>query len=167
MSTAETRPRIRRAPLRATDPATVYRIMRLRTAVFVHEQGIVEEEELDGRDLDPTTTLYWYENSDGAVLATLRLLGDEPIAHIGRVATATDARGRGLARELVRAALADSSGPVEISAQAHLENWYTALGFVTTGPGYLEAGIAHVPMRWTPPANGAPDTGEGTAADSR
>ncbi|MFD1813380.1 GNAT family N-acetyltransferase [Rhodococcus gannanensis] len=127
--------------------------MQLRTAVFVHEQGIVEEAELDGRDLDPTTTLYWCEEADGTVLATLRVLRDEPTPHIGRVATAADARGRGLARDLVLAALADSTGPVEISAQAYLENWYAALGFVTTGPGYVEAGIDHVPMRWTPPGD--------------
>ncbi|MDZ7918261.1 MAG: GNAT family N-acetyltransferase [Rhodococcus sp. (in: high G+C Gram-positive bacteria)] len=35
---------------------------------------------------------------------------------------------------------------VEISAQAHLENWYGRFGFVRVGEQYLEAGIPHVKM---------------------
>ncbi|MFF0816487.1 GNAT family N-acetyltransferase [Rhodococcus sp. NPDC003318] len=139
-------PTIRHAPLDQVDPVTLYRIMSLRTAVFVHEQGIVSEPELDGRDLEPTTTLFWAERDD-EVLATLRVLTDGPVAHIGRVATAVPARGQGVAGALIEAALATCGGDVEISAQAHLESWYGRFGFVRTGPGYVEAGIDHVPMR--------------------
>lgn len=139
-------PVIRHAPLDRIDPATLYRIIRLRFEVFVHEQRIVCEPELDGRDLEPTTTLFWTEDDD-EVVATLRLLADGPVAHIGRVATASSARGRGLAGALLEAALATCPGDVEISAQAYLESWYGRFGFVRTGPGYVEAGIDHVPMR--------------------
>lgn len=127
------------------DPVTVYRILQLRTEVFVHEQRIVDEPEIDGRDLEPTTTLFWVEE-DGSVLATLRLLQDELPAHIGRVATAKSARGRGLAADLVRAALDYADSDVAISAQAYLENWYGKLGFVRTGENYIEAGLDHLPM---------------------
>ncbi|TXG92525.1 GNAT family N-acetyltransferase [Rhodococcus rhodnii] len=134
--------------MRDLDPVTLYRIMALRTDVFVHEQRIVDERELDDRDLETTTTLYWADDRDGRVLATLRVLRDDPAAaHLGRVATARDARGRGVAAALIRAALADVAGPVEISAQAYLEGWYRRFGFETTGPGYVEAGIDHIPMR--------------------
>lgn len=152
-------PTIHHAPLERIAPATLYRILSLRTAVFVHEQGIVSEPELDGRDLEPTTTLFWAEQ-DGDVVATLRVLADDPVTHIGRVATAAHARGRGLAAELMAAALATCPGDVEISAQAYLESWYRRFGFERTGPNYLEAGIDHVPMRRV-----RTGTGESTATE--
>jgi ElaA protein len=34
-----------------------------------------------------------------------------------------------------------------LDAQSHLEGWYARLGFVRTGPEYLDDGIPHVPMR--------------------
>lgn len=139
-------PSIRFATLDRIDPATVYRIVRLRTEVFVYEQGIVSEPELDGRDLEPTTTLFWTEG-DGDVLATLRVLADGPVIHIGRVSTAGHARGRGLAARLIEAVFDEFPQPIEISAQAHLEQWYGRFGFRRTGPMYVEAGIDHVPMR--------------------
>ncbi|WP_315772533.1 GNAT family N-acetyltransferase [Rhodococcoides kroppenstedtii] len=151
---------IGRATVRDADPAVLYRILRLRTQVFVHEQRIVDEEEIDGRDLEDTTTLFWVEEN-GEVLATLRLLQDDvpahagpdvtAPAHVGRVATAQQARGRGLAADLVRAALDHAGTDVAISAQAYLEGWYGRFGFVRTGENYLEAGIDHVPMLFTRP----------------
>jgi len=40
--------------------------------------------------------------------------------------------------------------PVTLGAQAYLEQWYGRFGFVTSGPGYVEDGIPHVPMRRDP-----------------
>ncbi|OZF00689.1 GNAT family N-acetyltransferase [Rhodococcus sp. 15-2388-1-1a] len=133
------------APLAGVEPSTLYRIMALRVAVFVHEQKIVDEAELDGVDLLPTTELFWIQDDHGEVLATLRVLVEDTV-HIGRVATAAAGRGRGYAGELVEAALKAYPGVVEISAQAHLENWYGRFGFVRVGENYMEAGIPHVKM---------------------
>lgn len=146
-------PTLHHATLDRIDPATLYRIMVLRTDVFVFEQGIVSEPELDGRDLEPTTTQFWAEE-DGEVLATLRVLADEPTLHLGRVATAAPARGRGLAGQLLEAVFEAFPGPIEISAQAYLENWYGRYGFRRTGENYREAGIDHLPMRRSAPVRG-------------
>ena len=105
--------------------------------------------------------MLWAEE-DEQVLATVRLLvdhaDDAPAAatdpdavtdalRIGRVATATAARGRGLAADLMRLALDRAEGRlVRLDAQAHLEGWYARFGFVVDGPGFLEDGIPHVPM---------------------
>lgn len=133
------------APLADVDQNTLYRIMALRVAVFVHEQKIVDDAELDGADLLPTTTLFWIQDEHDEVLATLRVLVDDTV-HIGRVATAAEGRGRGYAGKLVEAALEAYPGVVEISAQAHLEQWYGRFGFLRVGEQYLEAGIPHVTM---------------------
>jgi ElaA protein len=137
------------APLSRVDPSTLYRIMALRVAVFVHEQRIVDETELDGADLLPTTELFWIQDENDEVLATLRVLVDDTV-HIGRVATAIVGRGRGYAGQLVEAALEAYPGVVEISAQAHLEKWYSRFGFVRMGQDYLEAGIPHLKMSTHP-----------------
>ncbi|MBY4214211.1 GNAT family N-acetyltransferase [Rhodococcus fascians] len=138
-------PTLHHAPLARVDQKTLYRIMALRVAVFVHEQGIVDDVELDGADLLPTTELFWMQDDDGEVLATIRVLVDDAV-HVGRVATAISARGRGYAGELVNAARAAYPGVVELSAQAHLEEWYGRFGFVRVGENYLDAGIPHVRM---------------------
>jgi ElaA protein len=135
------------APLGELAPQILYRILRLRVAVFVVEQNCPYAE-LDGRDLEPDARQVWAER-DGQVVSTLRLLHDrDGRVRIGRVATAPNARGSGIAAELMRRAIR-LAGPVEIvlEAQAHLQGWYARFGFVRDGEQYLEDGIAHVPMR--------------------
>lgn len=138
---------------RLTDvPAeTLYRLLWLRVSVFVVEQAAAYPE-LDGRDLEPDTELFWIEG-DGQVLATLRLLRDASgNARIGRVATAADARGRGLSAQLMRAAVERAGerwpgAAIDLDAQKHLADWYGRFGFAISGPEFSEDDIPHVPMR--------------------
>lgn len=137
------------------DPLRLYDLLRLRVDVFVVEQECAYPE-LDGRDVEPDAVMLWAEE-DEQVLATVRLLVDHAddtgaaaaadALRIGRVATATAARGRGLAADLMRLALDRADARlVRLDAQAHLEGWYARFGFVVDGPGFLEDGIPHVPM---------------------
>jgi ElaA protein len=92
----------------------------------------------------------WLE-SDGEVAATIRLLDDGASRAIGRVATATTFRGQGLAARLIEEGIAlCGEVPITLGAQAHLEGWYERFGFRRSGPGYVEDGIPHVPMRREP-----------------
>ena len=142
-------PRLRRAYFAELSPFEVYGLCRLRVDVFVVEQECPYPE-LDGRDVEPSTVHVWFED-DGAVLATIRVLDDGATRTIGRVATAASARGQGLAARLMEEGLALCEGfPVTLGAQAHLEGWYERFGFCRSGPGYVEDGIPHVPMRREP-----------------
>ena len=135
------------ARLRDLDPATLYRILQLRTDVFVVEQDCPYPE-LDGRDLETDARQLWIEH-DGTVRATLRLLTDpDGNRRIGRVATRQDARGEGLAALLMTHALELSVGhDVVLEAQTYLTRWYAGFGFVPDGAEYVEDGIPHLPMR--------------------
>ncbi len=149
MSTSADPFRLRRAPFAELTPFEVYALCRLRVDVFVVEQQCPYPE-LDGRDIESSTVHLWLE-SDRGVAATIRVLDDGPTRAIGRVATAAASRGRGLAARLVQAALSTyGGGPVTLGAQAHLEDWYARFGFRRSGPGYVEDGIPHVPMRREP-----------------
>jgi ElaA protein len=129
------------------DAGTLYRILVLRSAVFVVEQNCVYLDP-DGRDLEPESRQLWIE-SDGAMLATLRLLRDpDGSARIGRVATAPSARSSGLASQLMRRAMDLSAAvPIVLDAQTYLLEWYARFGFVRAGEEYLDDGIPHVTMR--------------------
>ncbi len=135
------------ALLRDLAPATLYRILQLRTDVFVVEQACPYPE-LDGRDLEGDARQLWIEH-DGAICATLRLLADpDGAARIGRVATRKDARGDGLAALLMTHALELSVGrDVVLEAQTYLAGWYARFGFGPDGAEYVEDGIPHIPMR--------------------
>ncbi|SDJ45341.1 ElaA protein [Frankineae bacterium MT45] len=130
---------------------TLYRILQLRSAIFVVEQACVYLDP-DGLDLEPATRQLWISDEAGEVLATLRLLRGAEAWRIGRVATATTARSQGLAAQLMRSAVEYTqrmNGPdqVVLNGQAHLEAWYETFGFRRYDETYDEDGIPHVPMR--------------------
>lgn len=144
---------IHRASVAEVAPLTLYRLLWLRVSVFVVEQEAAYPE-IDGRDIEPGAELMWAEDASGDVLATLRILREECNSRIGRVATAASARGRGLAADLMRAAVdvldREARGiPILLDAQAHLADWYGRFGFVVAGDPFAEDGIPHVPMRRT------------------
>jgi ElaA protein len=147
-------PVLREARFAELTPFEVYALCRLRVDVFVVEQECPYPE-LDGRDVEPATVHLWFERDD-EVLATIRVLDDGATRAIGRVATAVPARSAGLAARLIaRGIELCGDVPITLGAQAHLEGWYERFGFRRSGPGYVEDGIPHVPMR-REPAGSAP-----------
>lgn len=149
-------------------PVVLYRVLRLRTDVFVVEQHCPYPE-LDGRDLEPGSLMVWAsdETDTGvgagagagdsagdhahAVVAVLRILRDEAALRIGRVAAHPSRRGTGLAGQLFRFALEECARvapelPIVLDAQEPLEGWYEGYGFTRNGETFVEDGIPHVPM---------------------
>ena len=130
------------------DAATAYACWRLRQEVFVVEQGCPYPD-LDGRDEEPTTRHVLLRTEPAGTLAGYaRVLDDGGVARVGRVVLARAARGRGLADVLMGAALVEVGDRASVlDAQAPLADWYGTHGYVVDGPGFLEDGIPHVPMR--------------------
>lgn len=141
---------IRSATFAELDTVTLYAILELRSHVFVVEQRCAYRD-LDGRDTEPATRHLWISGDTGAVGAYVRTVDEGGgVTRLGRVVTAPRMRGRGLADRLVRHVVTSAPGPVVADAQAHLTGWYGRRGFVVDGPGFVEEGIDHVPMRCTP-----------------
>jgi len=118
---------------------------RIRFMVFVEEQRVPAEMEMDEHD---ARSLHALAYADGRAIATGRLLPD---GHIGRMAVLKDWRGHGAGRAMLRrlidAARARGDREIVLSAQVHALGFYRAEGFETEGPVYEEAGIPHQEMR--------------------
>jgi ElaA protein len=127
--------------------AQLYPLLELRSAVFVIEQESIYQD-LDGRDLLPSTVHFWWQSGDEPD-GYLRLLRDPDGAHrIGRVCTAKHARGTGLGALLMKAAMervGDDAAVLE--AQTYAQAFYARFGFASTGEPYDEDGIEHITMR--------------------
>ena len=141
-------PDLRHQRFAELDPTVAYRLWALRSQVFVVEQEAAYLD-LDGRDTEPQTWHFWCADEMGMPVATLRVLDDDVVWRVGRVATAREQRGSGLAAAMMRDVMAlCSDRAIVLDAQSHLVGWYAAFGFVVTGAEYAdEDGIAHRPMR--------------------
>lgn len=117
----------------------------VRFAVFVQEQGIPADLELDDRDASATHAVAF--DAAGRPLATGRLLTD---AHIGRMAVLPEHRGKGLGASILRSLVAIAAGrgtpALRLHAQTSAIGFYLREGFVTEGEPYEEAGIPHQTM---------------------
>ena len=122
---------------------------RVRTAVFVREQGIPAELEADAHDVSARHAVLY--NRLGMPIAAGRLLQPEPgVGRIGRMAVDRSVRGgrwgRQLLDALVQAARARGDREVQLHAQCSAEGFYRRAGFAAVGAPYEEAGIAHIAM---------------------
>lgn len=115
----------------------------IRTTVFVEEQNVPPELELDELE---DQCVHFLARENGVPSGTARLL-DRGYAKVQRVAVITSARGTGLGRRLMEAVLdhAKAVGFTEarLDAQVSAIAFYERLGFVAEGPEFDDAGIAH------------------------
>ena len=121
---------------------------RIRTTVFVEEQEVPLELEMDEYDAVATHFLL----RDGEMpLATARLVDKHGLAKIGRVAVSKEARGQGLGLLLMHAVIDEAKhrGFTEsvLDAQTYAVPFYARLGYVAEGEEFDDAGIPHFLMR--------------------
>lgn len=132
----------------------VYRMLQLRSEVFVVEQTCIYQD-MDNQDFEALHVL-GIENE--LIGSYARIIPQSKVAgevSIGRVIVAPSLRGTGEGHRLMTYCMNYvqeyfNHPPVRISAQAHLVEFYAAHGFKSTGNNYLEDGIPHCEMLYTP-----------------
>ncbi len=131
----------------------LYNLMQLRNEVFIVEQNCPYQD-LDRKD-DDALHVMGFVNSELAAYARLLKPGMAyKEAAIGRVVVSKKHRGKNFGVALMKKAIEDSvksfnTNVIIVSAQKYLEKFYTDLGFVSEGDGYLEDDIPHIKMRFT------------------
>jgi tRNA(adenine34) deaminase len=117
----------------------------IRFEVFVEEQNVPAEEEVDRWDPISIHAIAWV---DGVAAACGRLLPD---GHIGRMAVRKAFRGKGIGASVLMHLIerARQRGDTEsvLSAQTHAIGFYEKFGFVAYGETYLDCDIPHRDMR--------------------
>ena len=114
----------------------------VRETVFVVEQGVPLELELDG--LDPTCHHVVALDGAGRSVGTARM---QPCGHIGRIAVLRPWRrqsvGSRLLAELLEVARRAGLESVELDSQVHAIGFYEKHGFQPRGDIFLDAGLEH------------------------
>ena len=129
---------------------------KLRTEVFVNEQNVPIELELDEKDNSEHTIHIGYFNGD-ELIGIARLIDiDKEVIHIGRVAIDKHHRGKGIGHKLILGCediakkVLNKDFTIELGAQLYAENFYKKLGYNRINNNiYIEAGIEHIDMRKT------------------
>ncbi|OOH88595.1 GNAT family N-acetyltransferase [Pasteurellaceae bacterium 15-036681] len=134
--------------LKTFDQLTTYELFEIykaRVAIFVVEQNCAYPE-VDDKDLIAT---HLFAKQGEKLTAYCRIIPEQDGIHIGRVLIDEQARGQGLARKLMKTALShcDKTQDIYVQAQAHLQDFYSSLGFKPISAVYLEDGIPHLDMR--------------------
>lgn len=128
----------------------LYKILQLRSEVFVVEQDCVYQD-IDGKD--------------SKAIHVMGFEGDELVAYtrcfkpgyyfeeasIGRVVVNSKYRKYGFGHDIIKASIdlienQYHTKNIKLSAQTYLTRFYESHGFVQFGEGYLEDGIPHIAM---------------------
>jgi predicted GNAT family N-acyltransferase len=122
--------------------------MDLRVRVFVDEQGVSPEEELDALDRDATQLVGMDESG---IIATCRLREVEPqVWKLERMAVDRRVRKLGVGGRLLAGAEEEArragATTMTLNAQTAARDFYAAHGYEPEGETFIEAEIEHIRM---------------------
>jgi predicted GNAT family N-acyltransferase len=130
-------------------PEETEAVRLLRARVFVDEQGVPPEIEVDEFD---DIAVHAVASQFGVIVGTGRLILDTPYhARIGRMAVEASQRRSGVGSAILafleNEARSRGIKQVSLHAQNYVQNFYARYGYLTHGEIFLEAGILHIEMR--------------------
>jgi len=132
----------------------IHRVFDIRIRVFVTEQRVPLEMELDRDDV---RAIHLLAVAGGKAMGTARIVVRRGNAKIGRMAVLKSYRRRGVGKQLLKRAIATAkqqgAGKIYLHAQVAVIGFYEKLGFRGIGPVFDEAGIAHRKMILTAAGN--------------
>jgi predicted GNAT family N-acyltransferase len=130
-----------------SSPKELQQAFDIRLRVFVTEQGVPAEIELDG---DDHRAIHFLAYVDDRPVGTARLVVRRGTAKVGRMAVLKTYRRRGIGSKLlkraVRGARRRGIQRIYLHAQLAAVGFYELFGFRCTGRDFDEAGIPHRKM---------------------
>lgn len=121
---------------------------QVRRKVFIEEQGISEDIEIDSQD---KKALHIVVESDKEIIATVRVLFPAPgEAKIERMAVLKTFRRKGIGSKIIKILheqlMLKRISKVIVHAQNSAVPFYKSCGFIESGACFYEAGIPHIKM---------------------
>lgn len=130
------------------DSPLLEKALKLRREVFVVEQGVPVELEIDEYD---EKAVHFVTLKAGEAVAAMRLVPHGNSAKIGRVAVKRELRRKGLGTALMKRGIehAGALGLLEIFLDAQVDSisFYEKMGFMPEGELFDDAGLPHRRMR--------------------
>jgi ElaA protein len=128
----------------------LYDVLKLRQDIFIIEQECIYG---DIDNLDKQSAHLLLLDTDNSLIGYLRIVpaGTKfTECSLGRIAVKNSFRGQGIGKKLVQKGVlqinATKTQDIKIEAQAHLENFYKDIGFVTVSDVYNVDDIPHLQM---------------------
>lgn len=122
-------------------------VYRVRREVFIDEQGVPEEVEVDDLE-DQSVHFIAYEDTTPVGAGRFRMA--EKDAKAERVCVLRSHRKKGigalLMSEMEKTAKEKGLMKVKLNAQVHAEAFYLGIGYKTVSDTFYDAGILHVSM---------------------
>jgi predicted GNAT family N-acyltransferase len=119
----------------------------VRRTVFVAEQQVPEEEEIDQYE-DEATHVVLYDNEEPIGAARIRVL--DGIGKLERICVLSSGRKKGagklIVNKLEEIAASQGVSKLKLNAQTHAIPFYERLGYETVSDVFMDAGIPHVTM---------------------
>ena len=122
----------------------------LRRTVFIEEQNVPENEEVDGDDPDCDHILLTVSDTP---VGAARLKYYNDFIKVQRVCVLKNYRGQGIGSKIINFIIRhveknDIRSSVRLGSQIHALEFYKRLGFIEFGEEYLDAGILHKDMEF-------------------
>lgn len=123
-------------------------VFDVRIEVFVHEQNVPLENELDEFE-DVSKHIIGYDDNQRPI-ATARYRDYNGVAKMERVAVLKDYRKQGIGRDLMKyietIAKNDGFSKAVLNGQIQAQAFYESLGYKAEGDVFLEENIEHITM---------------------
>lgn len=134
----------------AENPAEQQDAFRVRHTVFVGEQNVPEELEMDEYD---QSSLHFVVYMDEVPIGAGRLRNVDGIGKIERICVLSNYRKYGVGKVLMEkiesAAKEHGFTTLKLNSQVHAEPFYSKLGYKVVSETFMDAGIPHVTMTKT------------------
>ena len=122
-------------------------VFKIREVVFVKEQNVPRDIEMDEFDTNSKHFIVLYSNKPIGC-ARIRFIGK--MAKLERIALLKRYRGKGFGKimmnYLIKYCKNKNVEEIVMNAQYYLKNYYDKFGFRPKGKTFMEAGIKHIEM---------------------
>lgn len=122
-------------------------IYHVRMVVFVEEQKVPPEEEIDDHE-ESSIHFIGYEAGKPAAASRLRLV--DGYGKLERICVLKELRGKHFGQQMINAMeekiIEKGYKKAKLNAQTHAEGFYERLGYQTVSGEFMDAGIPHVTM---------------------
>lgn len=122
-------------------------VINIRKTVFVKEQKVPVEIEIDGLDPESDHIIAFFNKQP---VGCGRIRTTNHLAKFERIAVLKEHRGRGFGKQItnfmIKNCKTKNINEIIMHSQLHVADFYKKIGFKTRGTIFLEANIKHIKM---------------------